>query len=167
MERRHALVVKWNLSTDEDIQDDAKAPHVDLGTGVGSGLQQLGRSKVETSAKRLEMAAWGKEVAQTKVDDLDVAGLADEDVLNFEISVDDAVTVAVIQGTGNLTTKLPGLFLLELSVGDDVVKHLAAVDIFEQHVPVIVGSNDIAQTAYIRVAEQGDDGSLSRGADLL
>lgn len=99
------------------------------------------------------MAAGGKEVAQAKVNDLDVTGLADENVLNFEISVDNAVPVTVIQGTGDLTTEFPSLFLLELSVGNDIVQHLAAVDIFKQHVPVVVCSDDIAQTAYIRVIE--------------
>ena len=34
VEGGHGLVVKGDLAADEDVQDDAKAPHVDLGAGV-------------------------------------------------------------------------------------------------------------------------------------
>jgi hypothetical protein len=131
MKRRHALVVKWHLATDQNIQDDAKAPHINLGTGVGSGLQKLRRGKVQATAKGLEMATWGEEVAQAKINDLDIAGLADEYVLDLEVAVDDAVPMTVVKGTRDLTAKLPGLLLLELAMGNDIIEHLAAVDIFE------------------------------------
>jgi hypothetical protein len=52
-------------------------------------------------------------------------------------------------------------------MGDDVVQHLTAVDIFEQHVPVVVGPDDVSQAAHVGVIEQGDYGSLPSGADLL
>lgn len=153
MERRHALIVKGYFSADKHIQHDTKTPHVDFGTGVGPGLQQLRRSKIKTSTESLEVTAWGKEIAQAKVNDFDVAGLADEYILNLEIPMNDAVSVTIVQSTGDLTTKLPSLLLLELPVGDDIVKHLTAIDIFKQHVPVVVCSDDIAQAANVRVVE--------------
>lgn len=167
MEGRHALVVEGYLATHEDVEHDAKTPHVDLGACVCPGLQQLGGGKVQTAAEGLECAARSEEIAQAKVDDLDVASFADEDILNLEVPVDDAVPVAVIQSTSDLPTELPGLLLLELPVGYDVVEHLAAVDILEKHVPVVVRPDDVAQATYVRVIEQGDDGSLPGRPDLL
>lgn len=81
--------------------------------------------------------------------------------------MDDAVPVAVVESTSNLTAELAGLFLLELPVGDDVVEHLTAVDIFEQHVPVVVGPDDVTQAAHVRMVEQGNYSSLTRGPDLF
>ena len=73
------------------------------------------------------MCARREEVAGPKVDDFYIAGLADEDVLYLQISVNDAVSVAVIKGTGDLTTEFSSLFLFEFPMGDDIVKHLTAI----------------------------------------
>lgn len=47
MERRHALIVKWYLATDEDVEDDTENPHIDFGASVSLGVQNLRRRKVE------------------------------------------------------------------------------------------------------------------------
>ena len=119
------------------------------------------------AAKRLELAAGGEEVAEAKINDFDVAHLADEDVLNLEIAVDDAVAVAVVEGAGDLAGKLAGLLLLEAAVGDDVVEHLTAIDILKHHVPVEVCADDILHAADVGVVQEADDGGLSGGADFL
>ena len=80
--------------------------------------------------------------------------------------MDDAVPVAVVDGAGNLAGKLPGLLLLELPVGDDVVEHLAAVDVFEEHVPVPSCAQVVPQAADVLVVQQADDGSLAGVAVL-
>lgn len=77
MEGRHALVVKRNLAADEDVKDDTKTPYIYLWSCVGSGLEKLWGSKIQTSAERLEMATRRVEVAEAKVNDLDISGLAD------------------------------------------------------------------------------------------
>lgn len=98
------------------------------------------------------MAAGSKQVTQAKVDYLDITRLANEDVFNLEVSVNDTVSVAVVKGARDLTTKLAGLLLLELAVRNNVVEHLAAIYIFEQHVPVVIGADDIAHAADVGVA---------------
>ena len=52
-------------------------------------------------------------------------------------------------------------------MGDDVVEHLAAVDILEEHVPVVVGPHDVSHATDVRMIEEGDNGRLSGGAYLL
>lgn len=130
-------------------------------------MQQLRRGKVQASAERLQVATRGKQVAQAKVNNLNIASLADENVLNLQVAVDDAVAVTVVESAGNLSTELAGLLLLKLAVGDDVVEHLAAIDKLEEHIPVVVCANYITQAANVGVVEEGDDGSFTGGANLF
>ena len=113
------------------------------------------------------MATGGKEVAQAKVDNLDVAILADEDVFNLQVAVNYAVAVAVVEGAGNLATKLARLLFLELAVRDDVVEHLATVDVLKEHVPVVICAHNITQAADVRVIEEGDYSCFAGGSNLL
>lgn len=39
VQRWHALIIKWNLATHEDIEYDAETPHIDLWTGVHFCIQ--------------------------------------------------------------------------------------------------------------------------------
>jgi hypothetical protein len=52
-------------------------------------------------------------------------------------------------------------------MGDDVVEHLSAVDIFEKHVPMVVGPHDVLHAADIRMVEESDYRCLSRGSYLF
>jgi hypothetical protein len=113
------------------------------------------------------LIAGREEVAEAKINNLDIAHLADEDVLDFEITVDDAVSMAVVEGAGYLAGKLARLLFLEAAVGDDVVEHLAAIDKLEHHVPVEVCPDDILHAADIRMVQEADDGGLSGSADFL
>ena len=53
MQLWHALVVERHLSADKDIQDDAKAPNVDFGSGILPCLEKLGCGKVQTTTEGL------------------------------------------------------------------------------------------------------------------
>lgn len=64
------------------------------------------------------------------------------------------VPVAVIERACNLSTKLPGLLFLQPAVRDDVVKHLASVDVLEQHIPVIIGADNVSHRTDVRMVEQ-------------
>lgn len=153
MKSRHALVVEGNLAADEYVQDNTKTPYVYFRSRVRSGLEKLRGSKVQTATERLEVATGRVEVAQAKVNNLDISGLADQNILNLEIAVDNTVLVAVVEGTGDLSTKFSCLLLLQLAMRDDVVEHLAAIDKFEEHVPMIVCAHNIAETADVGVVE--------------
>jgi hypothetical protein len=50
---------------------------------------------------------------------------------------------------------------------DDVVEHLSSVYIFEQHVPVVGGLDDIFHPADVRMIQQANDSSLSGSPDLF
>lgn len=107
------------------------------------------------------MAAGRKEVAQAEINNFDVAVFANENIFDFEVPMNDAISVTVIQGARNLATEFASLLLLKLAVGYNIVEHLAAVDVLEQHIPVIIRSNDIAHAADMRMVEQGNDSRLA------
>jgi len=77
--------------------------------------------------------------------------LGDEDVLDLEIPVDNAVFVAVFQRTANLTSKLPRYPFPQSSVTDDVVQHLSSVDVFENHIVVMLVDDHFPHAANIRM----------------
>jgi hypothetical protein len=51
MQSWHTLIVERDLPANEDVENDAKAPDVDLRTGVELGVEKFGRSKVEGSTE--------------------------------------------------------------------------------------------------------------------
>ena len=163
----HTLVIKRNLAADKDVKNNAETPNVHFRSRVSSRLKKLWCGKVQTATERFEVAAWCKEIAKPEVDDLDVPRLTNEDVLNLQVAVHDAIAMAVVQRTGNLSAELASLLLLELAMRDDVVQHLAAIDKFEEHIPVIIRTNHIAKAADVRMVEECDDSGLACRANLF
>lgn len=81
--------------------------------------------------------------------------------------MDDTVPVAIVKGTGNLATELPCLLFFQFPVGNNVVEHLPAIDIFEEHIPVVIGSNYVSKAADMRVLQEGNDSSFAGCAYFL
>lgn len=82
---RHTLVVKGDLATYEDVEDDAKAPDVDFWPRIHPCVEQLWRSKVERAAKSGELGYGVIEIGEAEIYYFDVAGLGYKDVFDFEI----------------------------------------------------------------------------------
>lgn len=164
MKGGHILIVKWNLSAHQDEKDNSEAPDVDFGACVRLRLQQLRGGEVETAAVGLEPPVFirGEEVAKTKIDDLDVASLTDQDIFYLQVPMHNTVAMAVVDGTGYLPCELAGLLLLKFAVGNDVIQHLAAIDVFEQHIPVPSRPQVVAEPAYVLVVQEAHYGSLAR-----
>lgn len=94
MQRRHTLIIERHFSTNKHVQHHAEAPHVYLWAGVDLCVKQLRRSKVQRSAERGEVGMRVEEVGETEIDDFDVPGGGDEDVLDFEVCVCIFVSLA-------------------------------------------------------------------------
>lgn len=167
MQLWHTLVIERYFAAHQDIKNYAKTPNIDLGSRVLLCLQQLRSGEVQATAECLQLTSRREQVTQAKIDDLDVASLADEDVFDLQITVNDTVPVAVVQSTGDLASEFPSLLLLESSMRDDVIEHLSSVDELEEHVPVVIRSYDVAHTTYVGVVEQADDSSFSCSSNFL
>ena len=79
----------------------------------------------------------------------------------------NAIPVAVVEGTGDLSSELARLLFLQAAVRDDVVEHLTAIDKLKHHVPVEVRAHHILHAAYVRVVQQTDNGGLPGCADFF
>ena len=167
MQLWHTLIIERNFAAHQDIENDAETPDIDLWSGVLLRLQQLWSGEIQATTERLQLASGRKKIAQTKIDDLNVASLADKDVLDLQIMMNDAVPMAVVQRTGDLTGELAGLFLLETSVRDDVVEHLSSVYEFEEHVPMVICAHDIPHATNVGVVEQTDNSSFPCSSNFL
>ena len=66
----------------------------------------------------------------------------------------NVVEVTVFEGAAYLTGELAGHPLPESAMADDVVEHLAAIDVFEYHVVMILVYNHLAHAADVRVIEE-------------
>lgn len=161
------MVVEGDFAAHQNIDDDSEAPYVHLGAGVRLCLQQLGGGEIQAAAEGLEtVTAGAEEVAQTKVDNLDVVVLADQYVLDLQVSVHDAVPMAVVDGARDLTGEASGVLLLELAMRDDVIKHLTTVHILEEHIPVPSRPDVVAESTDVGVVQHVDESRLARIPDL-
>lgn len=167
MQLRHALVIERHLATDQNVENNTETPNINFRAGVLPCLEQFGGCKVQTAAERLQKASWRKQIAETKVDNFDITRLADQDVLDLQVSMHDAVPVTVIQRTRDLAGEFAGLLLFQFAMRNDVVQHLTPVDIFEEHVPVVRGSHNISHPADVWVAGEADNGGLSSCSDFF
>ena len=68
MQCRHALIVERNLATDQNIENDAKAPHVYLGSGVNLGVEEFRGGKIERAAKCTKVARGIVKIGEAEVD---------------------------------------------------------------------------------------------------
>ena len=104
------------------VEDDAEAPHVDLGAAVGLALEDLGGGVVRGAAVGVEEGGVGELGGHAPVDDLD-GGLVggDEDVLVLQIAVDDVVLgVDEAEGGHELPEVAAGCVFVEGVAGDEV-----------------------------------------------
>jgi hypothetical protein len=93
-----ALGLKGRLADAELVGEDAQRPDVD-GVVVVLVLDHLGRQVVERATER-GAAGGGRVHRPAKVRDLDLAAVAQQEVLGLDVAVDDVLRVAVVQRVG-------------------------------------------------------------------
>ena len=109
----------------EDVEDDAQRPDVGLGPHVLLALEELGRGVGRAAAPRGEEVGLGEVVTEAKVCQLDVVFRVEEQVLCLEVSVDDAVRMAVLDGGEDLGEDSTRLVLAHPPVAHQKVEDLA------------------------------------------
>jgi hypothetical protein len=82
-------------------------------------------------------------------------------------AMNDIVQMAVLECTAYLACKLAGDPFAQATVADDVVEHLAAVDIFEYHVVVVLVDDHFAHSANVGVVQEHRERRLAQRPDLL
>lgn len=67
--------------------------------------------------------------------------------------MNDVIPMAVVQSASYLPGKLPRHSFPQAAVTDDIIEHLATIDILEDHVVVVGMGNHLAHTADIWMME--------------
>ena len=92
-------------------------------------------------------------VGEPKVGHDHVPVSVEEEVLEFEVTMDDLFLVKVPNSRNELSKQLASVTFFEVAVGEDVIEKFAAGCIFEDDSDVFVGLDDIVEMNDIRVME--------------
>jgi len=79
----------------------------------------------------------------------------------------DAVTMTVVQRTGDLASEFSGLLLLQFAMRDDVVKHLTTIHVFKEHIPMVGSAHNIIHATDIWMIEKRYNSRFPRGTNFL
>jgi len=81
--------------------------------------------------------------------------------------MNDVVQMAILQSAPYLPRELPGDPFPQSTMADDVVEHLTTVNVFENHVVVVLVDNHFAHSADVGVIQEHGEGGLAEGSDFL
>jgi len=92
-------------------------------------------------------------VGEPKVGHDHVPVSVEEQILEFEVTMDDLFLMKVPDGRDKLSEQLAGIAFFEVAVGEDVIEEFAAGGIFEDDSDVLVSFDDIVEMNDIRVIQ--------------
>ena len=150
------IVVEWEIAGQHRIQNNATGPDVDCRADVEAlADDELGSCITGAAAAGLHQVIGPmlETVGEPKVGDDHVPVSIEEEVLEFEVTMDDLFLMKVPDGRNELSKQLASVTFFEVAVGEDVIEELAAGGIFEDDADVFVGFNDIVEMNDIRVME--------------
>lgn len=87
-------------------------------------LEEFGGRIGWTAAEGVQLLVWAEFVGETEVGYFDVHLGVQQEVLRFEVTVDDLLLVAVLHRRDNLTKLGPRLPFSHLAVGYEKIEHL-------------------------------------------
>ena len=156
------LVVKGRVAAQENKEDDAERPDVNL-LAVPALHEDLWGDVVWGAARGLERDVVVEELCEAKVCDKDVrlrAPVAEEEVLWLEVAVDNAVLVEVLDGFCHLLCDAACVGLGKVSLVDNAVKQLAARDVVQHEVQLVRGVKALAHAHNVLVLDLFEDADL-------
>ena len=125
------LAVEGRVAGEHFIKQNAKGPKVH-GEVVHLAPQNFGRNVIGRPAERLSFAVRLDLLAHAKVAYFAVAGRVEENVVEFEVPVDDALVVQELEAAEDLGRVESGPVLRELDGVDNVEHQIASVQKFHE-----------------------------------
>jgi hypothetical protein len=93
------VLVKWELSTKERVQNDSKTPDVNLFTSIFFALEHLGSTVTYSATPRLQIARFALIFScESKIYQLDVLMLVQKDIFELQVSVNAGFLVNIGDG---------------------------------------------------------------------
>lgn len=116
------VIVKRQSTHQQHIEDYTAAPHINLGSRVQLSRNHLRSGIVGTATAGLQEIAIRHDIAQPEIGDLDVLLAVDQQVLWFQVAVNDLVSVAVFDGADDLLKELAGLVIVASPLSHQVIE---------------------------------------------
>ena len=147
--------LEWGAANDEGVEDDADGPGVNFkGVAVGGVEEDLRSNVVGGAAYGLLALSWVfDEGGEAKVAHFEVHGGVEEEVTEFEIAVDNLVSVHVVACTGKLDDVEAGFGFSEAAATAQEVHERTAGAEFESHVDVFLVVEAVLEAHDVRVFE--------------
>lgn len=122
------IVVERKVAAQHRVEDDTTAPDVDGAPDVHALTHdQLGRgvARAATTGAHEIVLLLFELVGESKVSDDDVPGFIEEEIFEFEISMDDVFRVQVMDARDELGKEFRGIAFFEITMGKNVIKELS------------------------------------------
>lgn len=111
-----SLASEGEAAVQEGVEQHSCGPDICRWAGVLDLGDDLGRHVGRRAAEHPDLLVIRNASREAEVDELHVLVLVEEDVLQLDVSVGNALAVAVLQGHEDLAEDAAGLFLIELLV---------------------------------------------------
>ena len=150
MQRRHTLIIKKNLPTNQDIQNNTKTPNINFRTSIHLRIQEFRRSEIHRTTESREIGRGVIQIRQSKVDNFDISSLRyfNLQVYKFKLGnplIDSTCLIRCFRHAprwttllrwqySNLSCELSSDAFAQSSMADDIIEHLSTIHIFENHV---------------------------------
>lgn len=122
------IVIVRKVPSEHRVEDDTARPDVNGGTNVTTILNDefwCGVTRRTTRSRHEVCRRVVEPVRETEIRNDDVTVAVEEEVLEFEISVDDSLAVEVRDSRDELSKESRRIAFLEVSVCEDVVEQLS------------------------------------------
>nr|CAB3483086.1 unnamed protein product [Digitaria exilis] len=141
-------------ASEENVEDDPARPDVGLGAVVALVPKHLRRDVPRRAAERVQQpvgAGVVGERAESEVDDLEVPGVVDEQVLGLEVAVEHPPRVAEVDGGDELPEVAPRDVLPDAAGAHDAGEELPAADELERQVYLGARGHHLVELDDVRV----------------
>src|SRR5579885_963692 len=148
---------KRELTGEHLIENDAK--RIDIAAIVAHAVRLFGGhifGRADHCARAGQHLCALHGLGQAEIDQVRVAVRAQEDIRGFDIAMNDAVIVGVLQRRSDLAEEAGSLFESELLVAEEVIAQGAAVDI---------GHNQVVPGTLLAEVVEGQDMIMGKRAD--
>jgi len=154
-------VFEWEVSGEEDVEDEAAGPSVGLGPVVAAALaEDLRRGVRRRAAGSVEEAVLEllRQRGEPEVGDLEVAVAVEEEILRLQVAVRHAVAVAEPERRDELLEVAARGGLRKLSAAGDFGEELAAGGELHDEVDLGFGGEHLVDFEDVRVVVEAAHG---------
>lgn len=155
-EGSHVLVIKGESAGEESIEDDTTAPNVSCVSLVFHTFDDLGTGVVRTTAAGFELEGGRCKGGHAPICDFDQGGAEGmyQDIFWLEVAVNDGKRVGIVETIDDLLEEREGVEGRETTAVNEEIEELAAFDVFEYKIELVLAFEDVVYAEYVGVVHE-------------